>query len=156
MGDQPAVSAEVAGSVAYNETDWDLLRSNTAVSVASSAAQSGTTNHTFTNHNARALLVIVDATASSGDGTEDLDIHIELQDPASSKWVTIISDASALTNGGTGTLLYGVGAGLGDTQTSLQAFEEIPAPRDLRVRTVVQQGGASPDYTYSVGVHLVR
>lgn len=150
-----SLSAETAGSVQHDGSGWEAVEGNTSVTVSASAAQSGTTNHAITNPNHNAALIFVDATASSGDGTEDLDVNIQIQDPASGKWITVIADASALANGATGTLVYGVGLGVADTQTILQAVEEIPLPRDLRVQTIVQQGGGSGAYTYSVGAAMV-
>lgn len=149
LAEGPAIEAVLTQ---YNGTTLDLVRGNIAETLAASAAQDGTTNHAGTNYNHSAALIVVDATASSGDGTEDLDVNIQIQDPASSKWVTIIAD-TPFTNGATETMVYGIGLGLSDTQTVFQEIEEIPLPRDFRVQTVVQQGGAgTPTYTYSVGV----
>lgn len=123
--------------------------------LAESASRTGTTNHPATNEDHSAALIVVDATATAGDGTEDLDINVQVQDPASSKWITVIADASAFANGATGTLIFGIGLGVSDSQTILEAVEEIPLPRTFRVQTIVQQGGGSGAYTYSIGIMYV-
>lgn len=133
-----------------------LSRYNQSFTLAASAAQSGTTVHGPRENNVhRGVLLIAKATATTGDGTEDLDINVQYQDPASGDWQTLIADAGAFSNGGTGTLRYLVYPGVSDTQTNFTLIEEVPLPRDWRVQTVVQGGGATPDYTYSIGGQLL-
>lgn len=98
-------------------------------------------------------VLVVDVTATNGDGTQDLAITVRFDDPASSNTPSILTDT--FTDGATGTRVYAIYPGISDTQTSFDAVEEAPLPSNWEVEGAINQGGTAPDFTYSIGGILI-
>lgn len=133
-----------------------LSQYNEEFELAGSATRSGTTVHDGQENKVhRGVTVVVNATASTGDGTEDLDVNIQYQDPVSATWLNLIAIVGAFQDGGTGIRRYIIYPGISDKQANFDASQDVPLPETWRVETIVQPGGTSPDYTYSVGILMM-
>lgn len=122
---------------------------NETVEVFASGTRSGSNSADVELPYHRGLIVVVDVTATSGDGTEDLDIQLRSADPVTGNTHNLIQDS--IDNGATETRWYLVYPGVSDTQSAYDVIEESPAGRRVTVRLETLQGGTSPDHTYSVG-----
>lgn len=114
---------------------------------------SGSSKEIENDVGARGLTAIVDATATSGDGTEDLQIDLEIYDPVAKKWITLITDT--FTDGATGTRLYQVYPGVTDDQAVFQAVQGTHIGRRARISWEVLGGGGTGDYTFSVAINYL-
>lgn len=102
----------------------------------------------------RGAILVVDVTGTSGDGTQDLQVDVQFDDPASSNTPVILSDT--FSDGATGTRVYAIYPGIADGQASYDAIEETPLPHNWEVNAQVLQGGGSGDFTYSIGAILLQ
>lgn len=127
-------------------------RQNEAVEVFASGAREGANAKTVPIPYHRGVMVVVDVTATTGDGTEDLAVRIQVADPVTGKKLQLVSDS--FDNGGTGTRWYLIYPGVADTGTVFDAIEEVPVGREVEVELESLQGGAGTvSHTYSVGLH---
>ncbi len=127
----------------WNSTGFDRARSNLAVTLFPSAAQSATqTSADQLNVNGHALDVILDVTAI---GTATLTLTINAKDPASGKYYNLLTGAVVTT---LSTNIYKVGPAL---TAAANLVANAWVPRIFQI--VVTQGGVG-NATYSVGYNL--
>jgi hypothetical protein len=129
----------------FNETTFDRQRGNTAFVLAASLLRTATlTLGALTNFNARGIKVTIDVTAASGTG--GVTAAIQVNDPASGKWITLLSSVNILAVSTVTLTLY----------PGIAAVANVSA-NDVLARTyrvVVTHGDAS-NYTYSLGANLI-
>lgn len=125
-------------------------RVNSESELLASATRTGKTTETIELPNQRGLIVVVDVTATSGDGTEDLAVKVLSLDPVTGKTQDVLSDE--FTDGATGTRFYLMYPGATSGASAFDVVEEVPPGRRVSLELETLQGGTSPDHTYSVGI----
>lgn len=125
------------------------------ITVMASGERSGASQSSDqTNHQQRGATLFVNATSTSGDGTEDLVVAVQAKDPVSENYVTY-STFGLFDNGATGTKAVQVYPGIQDGNNALDGHEDLALGRTWRVSTSVVQGGTGTvTYTFSVGADL--
>jgi hypothetical protein len=133
----------------YNGDTWDRVRANAGDTVLASGIRSATTTSADkTNYNERGAIIFFDVTAVPGIDTVAL--SVEVKDPLSGKYVTILDGGA---KDAVGTYIYAVYPGAADGEAKFDAFEAMPLPRTWRV-TITHS--AATDFTYSVGACYVN
>lgn len=138
----------VAGGFSYlfNGSSWDRERSNEEVTVL--ASSSGSTNRTSsdqTNHNAGGVLVFVNATL--GGTTPSFDAHVEIKDPQSGTYRSILDDTGISSDG---LRVYAINPGA-TAGTGVDASADVGLPRTWRVK-LDNFDTADGDETYTTEV----
>ena len=134
--------------VVFNGDAADRLRGNTVGTLLASAARTATTSSADqTNYNAKGIIVVFDVT--SVPGTDTVQLKVQAKDPASGKYIDMVTGTA---ESAAGTYVYAVYPGIGDKNTILDNYEELPLPRTWRVQVV---HSAATSFTYSVGVMYV-
>lgn len=152
MADQ--ISSETAGSVQYNGSGWENVRSNIDLTLKSSGQVSDDwTSSDQTNHNHTSVTLFFDLTATGGTTPSVSNVKIQGKDPASGSY----QDLADLTSVGSTNGLYviQVGPGITDAGTVLDAAEDVILPRTWRAQVVVDTADGDETYTFSVGASVV-
>lgn len=141
------------GNYLWNGASADVERGNNDRTILASATRSALSSTFITIYNARRAIIFTNATASDGDGTQDLNLILQVTDPVSGVQATIYNQ-DIFTNGTTGFHSLMIDPHLSAAPGSVDAFVASALYRNIRVRYEVQDGGASPNYTYSSGIAL--
>ena len=145
--DQPGLFT-TSRLMVYNGTHMDRVRNNVVSTLLASAARTVTTSSADqVNYNAKGIIVVFDVT--SVPGTDTVQLKIQAKDPASGKYVDLVTGTA---ESAVGTYVYSVYPGIGDKNTILDNYEELPLPRTWRVQVV---HSAATSFAYSVGVMYV-
>ena len=132
----------------YNGSTYDRQRNNVEATLLASAARTATTSSADqTNYNAKGIIVVFDVT--SVPGTDTVQLKVQAKDPASGKYIDMVTGTA---ESAAGTYVYAVYPGIGDKNTILDNYEELPLSRTWRVQVV---HSAATSFTYSVGVMYV-
>ena len=132
----------------YNGSAYDRQRNNVEATLLASAARTATISSADqTNYDAKGIIVVFDVT--SVPGTDTVQLKVQAKDPASGKYIDMVTGTA---ESAVGTYTYAVYPGIGDKNTILDNYEELPLPRTWRVQVV---HSASTSLTYSVGVMYV-
>jgi hypothetical protein len=131
----------------YNGATIDRMRNNTDVTLLASAARAATqTSADQVNYNGRGIKMWVDITSA---GTATLTPAILGKDPASGKYISIITSAALSSNN---TYTYTIYPGAAGPGTSPTFFANDILPRTFQIVTTY---GGSGNITYSVGYSLI-
>ena len=142
VGTANRLSVQSRGTL-FNGTSWDRKRGNLDVVLLSSAARTTTqTSADQLNYNARGIDIVVDVTSV---GTGSITMTLNYKDPASGKYITLLSGAAITTNS---TNVYRLYPGL---TASANATANDILPRTFQI--VITANNANP-VTYSVGCSL--
>lgn len=129
----------------FNGTTFDRQRGNLDnISLIASAAY--TTTQTVadqTNYNARGIIVVLDMTVV---GTGSVTLEIDMKDPVSGKYVSLLTGAAVTTNS---TNVYTVYPG---APATANVSANSPLPRTWRVKVTANNANSA---TYSVGAMLI-
>lgn len=131
----------VAATWNYNETGYDRQRNNTQSTLLASAARTSTTNTADqTLFNGRGAVLFLDITVVPG--VETVTLAVQIKDPASGKYISILTSAPQAT---TGTTIYAVYPGVTPAGGIAISFQLTHTWRVLLTHS------ASGSFTYSLG-----
>jgi hypothetical protein len=127
----------------------DSLYVSRSIQLLPSAARNGTqTSQPIDNPGFSAAYVIINTTAVPG--VQTLAVSVEIYDAGADAWVQIFAD-SAQAATGRRIFLFKSGVTAAAPVTAAIAF-----PLTERFRVVVTQAGGASNFTYSLGVSLIK
>jgi hypothetical protein len=129
----------------WNGANYDTQLNNQNVTLLASGAQTATqTTADQTNYNGRCIKVVLDITAA---GTGTITPEIDFKDPASSKYVALVTGTA---QAGTGTTTLSVCPGM--TVAANVSVSDF-LPRTWRVKATKSDGSS---WTFSIGAMLIN
>jgi len=127
----------------FNGNKWDRQRSNTeGTAMADGTRNSSSGSATWTNYNARGIMLFFEITAAPGGG-DQIEVRLQAVRPDGTIFGNLLKSGWLTA---TGKYTLQVGPGVGDSAGELTACNDVQLPRSWRVW--VEHSGTG-DFTYS-------